>query len=277
MASFLSNPRVVIPLAVASAIFLGYRVAPSSIDRLWQRFAATPSVVVAPPSPVTVTAEVPLELSRLGLMLRERWLPERWRQFSTLGRDPFVGYVEEVLPLEPLIDDEIVVVDAEMLDSYIAEHVGLDENGFFVRFGTIRKREGDTLHSTEGTQLVVGSIAMAEQRRTPREHAEVVERTLSSLRLRGVMRLDSDKSLQTQALGDNGFREGEVVSSQAVRLMQDVKIGSSAMITGGRRADGLFAQGDLVTINPALGLSLVAEDSVFLVDRYGMSYVLQLQ
>lgn len=281
MASFLNNPRVVIPMAIASAIFIGYRVAPTSVDRLWSPLAATPSKVTTAPSPVVVAEVVPLELSRLSLMLRERWLPGRWRQFSTLQIDPFVKFKQDALALSPMMEeDDLVVIDIEMLDSYIAEHIGLDESGFFVRFGTIRKREGDALRTTQGADLVVGSIAMAEQRRKPEEHAEIVGRTLASLRLSGVMSLDSGKPIrvpaQTPSSTAKGFREGEVLSSQAVQLMRAVKVESSAFISGGRRPEGIYAHGDLVTTDPALGLSSVSEEGVLLVDRYGNSYVLPL-
>ena len=40
--------------------------------------------------------------------------------------------------------------------------------GFFVRFGSINKRQGDLLHTTDGRELVLGSIALAEERRPMR-------------------------------------------------------------------------------------------------------------
>jgi hypothetical protein len=84
--------------------------------------------------------------------------------------------------------EEVVLIDPVTLDQYIVEHLGLDEMGFFVRFGSINKRQGDLLNTTDGRELVLGSIALAEERRTEAEHAATIVTHLSEMQLLAVMK-----------------------------------------------------------------------------------------
>jgi hypothetical protein len=281
MAKFLNNPRVVLPLALASALFIVYRVAPGVFEfgpSTTPRASAI-SLKASPRELGAAAAEAPA-VARVGLMLRERWLPNRWRQFATMRRDPFI-VVEAAppAPVDALAEDPIVVIDPGLLDSYFAEHLGLDERGFFVRFGSIRKREGDSLRTTEGRDLVVGSIAIAEIRRTPEEYVLAVREKVAELSLLAVMRLDSDNEAALDGppvTVDPGFGEGDSLDLNAVERMRGSLQDSSAVINGGRRPGGLYAQGDLIVVNPSIGLGRVEEAAVVLVDRNGELYHLSL-
>jgi hypothetical protein len=210
--------------------------------------------------------------------------------------------VEEVV-------EEVVVIDPVTLDQYIVEHLGLDEMGFFVRFGTINKRQGDLLMTKSGMELVLGSIGLAEQRRTEAEHDALILMHLSRMQLQAVMKnapaevispilslpednspilpLVTDGFASVVELGASSdtvlsnlqgtFREGDTVDADSINNFDDSRITASAVISGGQLERQIYRLGDFVQKNPALGLAEVHDDYVQLVDRYGQFYRLDLQ
>jgi hypothetical protein len=181
--------------------------------------------------------------------------------------------------------------------------------GFFVRFGTINKRQGDLLMTKSGMELVLGSIGLAEQRRTEAEHDALILMHLSRMQLQAVMKnapaevispilslpednspilpLVTDGFASVVELGASSdtvlsnlqgtFREGDTVDADSINNFDDSRITASAVISGGQLERQIYRLGDFVQKNPALGLAEVHDDYVQLVDRYGQFYRLDLQ
>jgi hypothetical protein len=182
--------------------------------------------------------------------------------------------------------------------------------GFFVRFGSINKRQGDLLNTTDGRELVLGSIALAEERRTEAEHAATIVTHLSEMQLLAVMKnapteevistipsatedtapMTSLVAEKTAAVVDlaapsdaaltglpGTFREGDIIDADSVNSSKEVEISASAVISGGQLEQQIYRLGDFVKKNPALGLAEVHDDYVQLVDRYGQFYRLALK
>lgn len=164
MRSILNNPRVILPLALGAVLFLAYRLAPEDFLSILEGvLPARSSVPVASVSAnIDMDTDEPRVVQYMGSLLRERWLPERWRQFAKLQRDPFVaGYVEPEIPEIPEQAEEDVPPPPlpEDLATYIVENIGLDADGFFVRFGSKRIREGEMLGSEVVHQITVPDMA----------------------------------------------------------------------------------------------------------------------
>ena len=202
-----------------------------------------------------------------------------------------------------------MVIDPVTLDQYIVEHLGLDEMGFFVRFGTINKRQGDLLMTKSGMELVLGSIALAERRRTEAEHDALILMHLSQMQLQAVMKnapievvspvlsvpedngpispLVTDDTGSVVEIGASSdtvlsklpgtFREGDTVDVDSINNFDDNRSIASAVISGGQLERQIYRLGDFVQKNPALGLARVHDNYVQLVDRYGQFYRLDLQ
>ena len=181
--------------------------------------------------------------------------------------------------------------------------------GFFVRFGTINKRQGDLLMTKSGMELVLGSIGLAEQRRTEVEHDALILMHLSRMQLQAVMEdapaevispilslpedntpispLLTDDTASVAELGASSdieptklpgtFREGDTVDVDSVNNFDKSQRIASAVISGGIMERQIYRLGDFVQKNPALGLAEVRDDYVQLVDRYGQFYRLDLQ
>jgi hypothetical protein len=289
MGKLLNSPKVVVPLALASLGFITYQIAPSVFQgwplAIFQGDARQQKVL--PPGPIHKVSEH-TEASYVALLIRERWVPERWRQFATIGIDPFLTSRDPIETIIEILEDEeeaqlVVVVDPEMLESYIVENLGLDENGLFVRFGRVRKREGDMLRMTDGRDLVLGSIALAEERRTEADHAMSIAAHLSRMQLQAVIlnapaeALTTTPPVSSEAVKvPRGFREGDSVNADAVNRLENSESSASAVISGGQQKSGIYQLGDFVQKNPALGLAEVHDDYVQLVDRYGQFYRLDL-
>jgi hypothetical protein len=285
------------------------------LDQLLPDFSNQPQPLAATQAVIEkeVVALTPSGRVMQGLV-RDQWLLRNWRKSSVIKNEPFVAnysFEKNELPSGgPAPEAEaVVVVDFGMLQSYIVEHLGLDENGFFVRFGRIRKREGDMLRTIDGRELVLGSIALAEERRTEAEHDATIALHLSRMQVQAVMRnVPTERSptmpsvaeeIAPEVLPEQGditaaaelaatpvaelakqpgtFREGDTVNADAVNRFEESQSSASAVISGGQLERRIYRLGDFVQKNPALGLAEVHDDYVQLVDRYGQLYRLNLQ
>jgi hypothetical protein len=285
------------------------------LDQLLPDFSDQPQSLAA--TQVVVEKEV-LALTPSGRVMqglvRDQWLLLNWRKSSVIQNEPFVAnfsFVKNELPegiTTPEVVEEVVIIDPVTFDQYIVEHLGLDEMGFFVRFGSINKRQGDLLMTKSGAELVLGSIALAEERRTAAEHDALILMHLSKMQLQAVMKNAPTKVISTklpvpedsgaispvltddtatlvelEASSDTGlsklpgtFREGDTVDADSVNNSDDSRSIASAVISGGQLERRIYRLGDFVQKNPALGLAEVCDDYVQLVDRYGQFYRLSL-
>ena len=183
MRKYLNNPRIVIPLALFVVLWVCHSY--GLLDQLLPDFSDQPQSLAS--TQVAVEKEV-LALTTSGRVMqglvRAQWLLRSWSKSSAIKSEPFVAnfsFAKNELPdgisanevVEEVVED-VVVIDPVTLDQYIVEHLGLDKMGFFVRFGSINKRQGDLLRTTGGRELILGPIAPAEERRTEAEHAATV-------------------------------------------------------------------------------------------------------
>ena len=303
MRKYLNNPRIVIPLALFVMLWVCHSY--GLLDQLLPNFSNQPQSLAA--TQVVVEKEV-VALTTSGRVMqglvRDQWLLRSWSKSSAIKSEPFVAnfsFAKNELPegnSAPEVVEEVVVIDPVTLDQYIVEHLGLDEMGFFVRFGSINKRQGDLLHTTDGRELVLGSIALAEERRTDAEHAATVALHLSRMQLRAVIKnalsevifdpsVAEDVALLTEtelaelsvskaSKLEGTFREGDIVTADSINRSDEVQTSASAVIYGGQFERQIYRLGEFVQKNPALGLAEVHEDYVQLVDRYGKFYRLNL-
>ena len=303
MRKYLNNPRIVIPLALFVMLWVCHSY--GLLDQLLPNFSNQPQSLAA--TQVAVEKEV-VALTTSGRVMqglvRDQWLLRSWSKSSAIKSEPFVAnfsFAKNELPegnSAPEVVEEVVVIDPVTLDQYIVEHLGLDEMGFFVRFGSINKRQGDLLHTTDGRELVLGSIALAEERRTDAEHAATVALHLSRMQLRAVIKnalsevifdssVTEDVALLTEtelaelsvskaSKLEGTFREGDIVTADSINRSDEDQTSASAVIYGGQFERQIYRLGEFVQKNPALGLAEVHEDYVQLVDRYGKFYRLNL-
>lgn len=314
MRKYLNNPRIIIPLALLVMLWVCHSY--GLLDQLLPDFSNQPQSLAA--TQVVVKKEV-IALTPSGRVMqglvRDQWLLRNWRKSSAINNEPFVAnfsFAKNELPEEssaPEVVEEVVVIDPGTLDQYIVEHLGLDEMGFFVRFGTINKRQGDLLMTKSGVELVLGSIALAEAKRSKAEHAATISMHLSQMQLQAVMKnapievvspvlsVPEDNGLISPLVTDDTstiveigassdtvlsklpgtFREGDIVDVDSINNFDDNRSIASAIISGGQLERQIYRLGDFVQKNPALGLARVHEDYVQLVDRYGQFYRLDLQ
>ena len=314
MRKYLNNPRIIIPLALIVVLWVCHSY--GLLDQLLPDFSDQPQSLAAPQ--VVVEKEV-LALTPSGRVMqglvRDQWLLRNWRKSSVIKNEPFVAnfsFVKNELPegvTTPEVVEEVVIIDPVTFDQYIVEHLGLDELGFFVRFGSINKRQGDLLMTKSGMELVLGSIALAEERRTEAEHDALILMHLSRLQLQAVMKnapielvspvlpvpedsgpispLVSDDTSSVIEIGASSdtvlsklpgtFREGDTVDVDSINDFDDNRSIASAVIAGGQLERQIYRLGDFVKKNPALGLAEVHDDYVQLVDRYGQFYRLSLK
>lgn len=316
MRKYLNNPRIVIPLAVLVMLWVSHSY--GLLDQWLPDFSNRPQSLAA--NQVVIEKEVLASTASGQVMqglLRDQWLLRNWTKSSALKNEPFVAnfsFAKNELPegsFRPIaaVSEEVVVIDPVTLDQYIVEHLGLDEMGFFVRFGTINKRQGDLLMTKSGVELVLGSIALAETRRSKAEHAATISLHLSRMQLQAVMKnaptevvppilsvsedngpispLVTDETASVVELGVSSdtvlsklpgtFREGDTVDVDSINNFDDSQSIASAVISGGQLERQIYRLGDFVQKNPALGLARVHDDYVQLVDRYGQFYRLNLQ
>ena len=197
MRKYLNNPRIVIPLALFVVLWVCHSY--GLLDQLLPDFSDQPQSLAA--TQIAVEKEA-LALTPSGRVMqglvRDQWLLRSWSKSSAIKSEPFVAnfsfakseLLEETSAPEAVeeVVEEVVVIDPVTLDQYIVEHLGLDEMGFFVRFGSINKRQGDLLMTKSGVELVLGSIALAEERRTEAEHDAIIVIVLSRMQLLAVIK-----------------------------------------------------------------------------------------
>ncbi len=311
MRKYLNNPRIVIPLALFVVLWVCHSY--GLLDQLLPDFSDQPQSLAA--TQVAVEKEV-LALTPSGRVMqglvRDQWLLRSWSKSSAIKSEPFVAnfsfakseLLEETSAPEAVeeVVEEVVVIDPVTLDQYIVEHLGLDEMGFFVRFGSINKRQGDLLMTKSGVELVLGSIALAEERRTEAEHDAIIVIVLSRMQLLAVIKnaskdvisaaddfvladlttaediaLSTEPSLAELTKSEGTFREGDTVNPELINRSEESQNSASAVISGGLMENQIYRLGDFVQKNPALGLAEVHDDYVQLVDRYGKFYRLNLK
>jgi hypothetical protein len=318
MRKYLNNPRIVIPLAVLVMLWVCHSY--GLLDQWLPDFSNQPQSLAA--TQVVIEEEV-LALTPSGRvmqgLLRDQWLLRNWTKSSAIKNEPFVAnfsFAKNELPegisapeVAEEVVEEVVVIDPVALDQYIVEHLGLDKMGFFVRFGSINKRQGDLLRTTGGRELILGPIAPAEERRSKAEHAATISMHLSQMQLQAVMKnavaevispilslpedntpilpLVTDDTASVVEIGASSdtvlsklpgtFREGDAVDADSINNFDDSRSTASAVISGGQLESQIYRLGDFVQKNPALGLAEVHDDYVQLVDRYGQFYRLDLQ
>ena len=311
MRKYLNNPRIVIPLALFVMLWVCHSY--GLLDELLPNFSDQPQPLAA--TQVVVEKEV-LALTPSGRVMqglvRDQWLLRSWSKSSAINSEPFVAnfsfakseLLEETSAPEAVeeVVEEVVVIDPVTLDQYIVEHLGLDEMGFFVRFGSINKRQGDLLMTKSGVELVLGSIALAEERRTEAEHDAIIVIVLSRMQLLAVIKnaskdvisaaddfvladlttaediaLSTEPSLAELTKSQGTFREGDTVNPELINRSEESQNSASAVISGGLMENQIYRLGDFVQKNPALGLAEVHDDYVQLVDRYGKFYRLNLK
>ena len=311
MRKYLNNPRIVIPLALFVVLWVCHSY--GLLDQLLPDFSDQPQSLAA--TQVAVEKEA-LALTPSGRVMqglvRDQWLLRSWSKSSAINSEPFVAnfsfakseLLEETSAPEAVeeVVEEVVVIDPVTLDQYIVEHLGLDEMGFFVRFGSINKRQGDLLMTKSGVELVLGSIALAEERRTEAEHDAIIDIVLSRMQLLAVIKnaskdvisaaddfvladlttaediaLSTEPSLAELTKSQGTFREGDTVNPELINRSEESQNSASAVISGGLMENQIYRLGDFVQKNPALGLAEVHDDYVQLVDRYGKFYRLNLK
>ena len=311
MRKYLNNPRIVIPLALFVVLWVCHSY--GLLDQLLPDFSDQPQSLAS--TQVAVEKEV-LALTTSGRVMqglvRDQWLLRSWSKSSAIKSEPFVANFSfaksellEETPANEVVEEvveEVVVIDPVTLDQYIVEHLGLDEMGFFVRFGSINKRQGDLLMTKSGVELVLGSIALAEERRTEAEHDAIIVIVLSRMQLLAVIKnaskdvisaaddfvladlttaediaLSTEPSLAELTKSQGTFREGDTVNPELINRSEESQNSASAVISGGLMEHQIYRLGDFVQKNPALGLAEVHEDHVELVDRYGKFYRLDLK
>ena len=296
MRKYLNNPRIVIPLALFVVLWVCHSY--GLLDQLLPDFSDQPQSLAA--TQVAVEKEA-LALTPSGRVMqglvRDQWLLRSWSKSSAIKSEPFVAnfsfakseLLEETSAPEAVeeVVEEVVVIDPVTLDQYIVEHLGLDEMGFFVRFGSINKRQGDLLMTKSGVELVLGSIALAEERRTEAEHDAIIVIVLSRMQLLAVIKnaskdvisaaddfvladlttaediaLSTEPSLAELTKSQGTFREGDTVNPELINRSEESQNSASAVISGGLMENQIYRLGDFVQKNPALGLAEVHEDYV---------------
>jgi hypothetical protein len=238
MGNLFNNPRFIVPFAIFAALFLLYRVVPDPFEAVLTSFSKQPAAT-PPTSQVKAPVEVsePLAVEYMGALLRERWLPERWRQFANLQRDPFVAsYIEPEEPEMPIFvlqDEAPPPPMPEDLATYIVENIGLDADGFFVRFGQLRIREGEKL----GSELVQ-QIAVPEMRLGV-DSLDLVTQHLSGLQIDATAPEADPPSV---FIDGNLFREGDLVLRSPVLAVGEVRSDRVSLLDRGGRIWWLYMQ-----------------------------------
>lgn len=225
MRKLLNNPRVVLPMAILALLWVlvSYGViTPLELDLFNSQGSSTKQFSITRKNP-----EVSVSDRAVESLIKEQWLPRSWQRYSVIQHEPFVAdYIfEEVAELEPInavgVEPENIPVPktAEELATYIVENLGLDEEGFFVRFGSRRIRVGEMLGSQMISQISVPG---------PREvAADSIQFYTSQLRLEATSTESSPKSAQ---ISESYYLEGDLVSKSPVLALYRVFTGNVELI-----------------------------------------------
>ena len=225
MRKLLNNPRVVLPMAILALLWVlvSYgMITPLELDLFNSRGSSTKQFSITRKNP-----EVSVSDRAVESLIKEQWLPRSWQRYSVIQHEPFVAdYIfEEVAELEPInvvgVEPENIPVPktAEELATYIVENLGLDEDGFFVRFGSHRIRVGEMLGSQMISQISVPG---------PREvAADSIQFYTSQLRLEATSTESSPKSAQ---ISESYYLEGDLVSRSPVLALYRVFTGNVELI-----------------------------------------------
>jgi hypothetical protein len=207
MRKLLNEPRAVIPLAVVVLLWVLFRyevLGPVPLDMFNSGRNGSVQFSVKKYNRETVENDRVLKS-----LIKEQWLPRSWQRYSVIQHEPFVaGYAfEEVEKLEPAFMTEAAAdvllppQTAADLALYIVENLGLDAEGFFVRFGSQRIRAGEMLGGQIISQISVPG---------PREVAvETIERFVLQLRLEATSTQSIPRSAQ---ISGSYYFEGNIVS-----------------------------------------------------------------
>jgi hypothetical protein len=197
-------------------------ITPLELDLFNSRGSSTKQFSITRKNP-----EVSVSDRAVESLIKEQWLPRSWQRYSVIQHEPFVAdYIfEEVAELEPInvvgVEPENIPVPktAEELATYIVENLGLDEDGFFVRFGSRRIRVGEMLGSQMISQISVPG---------PREvAADSIQFYTSQLRLEATSTESSPKSAQ---ISESYYLEGDLVSRSPVLALYRVFTGNVELI-----------------------------------------------
>ena len=225
MRKLLNNPRVVLPMAILALLWVlvSYgMITPLELDLFNSRGSSTKQFSITRKNP-----EVSVSDRAVESLIKEQWLPRSWQRYSVIQHEPFVAdYIfEEVAELEPInvvgVEPENIPVPktSEELATYIVENLGLDEDGFFVRFGSRRIRVGEMLGSQMISQISVPG---------PREvAADSIQFYTSQLRLEATSTESSPKSAQ---ISESYYLEGDLVSRSPVLALYRVFTGNVELI-----------------------------------------------
>ncbi|NCG09070.1 MAG: hypothetical protein GWO81_05820 [Verrucomicrobia bacterium] len=286
MRNYLNNPKFVFPAALLTLLFFLFRIGILDTINLKGYFEKK-AVLAMEENKATATFEI--EASRIAeAFTKERWMPNNWQQYATLKRELFVAdyqleedmfsSIELAIKVDPVTGE--VEIEEEQLTSYIAENMGLDHTGFFVRFGVIRKREGDDLKTKDGQALTLGKIAIPDQGQLNGNNAyRTVEVVVAGMTLEATSPVEADEAetvAQEMDLVPEVYREGDTITPDLVERKPAQREYASAVILGGVSERAIYREGDLVSRVPAIGLASVSERKVELIDRDGNIYELQL-
>lgn len=212
----LNEPRVVIPLAVVVLLWVLFSY--GVLKPLKLNIFNSDRKHSMPFSVTKNSRETMVNDRVIESLIKEQWLPRRWQRYSVIKHEPFVAdyAFDEIEQLAPVVVADAVAEDlptpvAEDLASYIVENLGLDADGFFVRFGSRRIRAGEMLGSQMISQISVPG---------PREvAAETIQRVVSQLQLEATSTESSPRSAQ---ISGSYYLEGDLVSRAPILALYRV-------------------------------------------------------
>ena len=273
MRRHLNNPVIVIPLALLALFWGAYSY--GLFDFLSSKFfKKSETALIQEFPPLNKDLQEGRSSAVMRMLTGDSWLTSNWNRDSMIKNEPFVTDfdVEKAILIEPTIPavedspEAVVIVDRNTFESAIASSLGLDGEGFFVVFDNIinlpvRKRVGDEIYLKEGGRLMIPTLGIAEQLRTPEEQRASVLAVIEQMRLQAVATEASETFVEGEA---NTYVDDNHRNSAAIQ------------IAGG--STQTFRQGDLVNKNPSLGLDQIFKgdtyDSVIFVDKYQNQYQL---
>ncbi len=216
MRKLLNEPRVVVPVALVVLLWVLFSygvITPVKLNLFNSERSSGKQFVVKRNTPKARVSDRAVES-----LIKEQWLPRRWQMYSAIQGEPFVAnhIFEEAEELEPMAvgaKPEVLPTPktAEELSTYIVENLGLDEAGFFVRFGSRRIRVGEMLGSQMISQISVPGPRLVT--------ADTIQLFISQLRLEATSTQSSPRSAQ---ISESYYLEGDLVSKSPVLALHRV-------------------------------------------------------